>query len=294
MIAMNEVYIKEFENVSEFFSFIPEKLITRDHNYGFRGHASASWLLAPTIARFVDGILTAFPKRAMYREETTKIVLNRLRDEFKRNSIINNDLPQDRIENMDIWQYGQHFGLPSPLLDWTHSPYVALFFSLNENSVDKPDEKRCVWVIDLDLIDQINFMVTSQVWPKLREAIKSEESLKEQFPILEVLQEIDQNNRRLAFQQGFFTKHEYYVSLEVWLNRIISEVAMKNADRPVLHKYIFSCSEKERISFLDKLDKMNINNRTLFPDISGSVKDAIDSTFRSFQSPPTKTFYFSR
>ena len=195
---------------------------------------------------------------------------------------------------MDIWQYGQHFGLPSPLLDWTHSPYVALFFALTEHGGDGHEESRCIWVIDLELIGQINFMVTDQVWLKFREKIQSEELLKEQFPILEVVREIDQNNRRLAFQQGFFTKHEYYVSLEVWLNRIISEVAMKNADRPVLHKYIFSCSELERISFLDKLDKMNINNRTLFPDISGSVKDAIDSTFRSFQSPSIKAFHFSR
>ena len=45
---------------------------------------------------------------------------------------------------------------------------------------------------------------------------------------------------------------------------------------------------------LDRLDTMNINSRTLFPDVFGSVKDAIESTFRSFQAPRRKNFSYSQ
>ena len=292
MRLMAEVHEHEFTSVSDFFSFIPEKLITRDHNYGFRGHACDLWKLEPTLARFLDRIELAFPERRNDRVLTTKIVLKKLHDEFRKNLIMNNDLPQEHIDKMDLWQYGQHFGLPSPLLDWTYSPYVALFFALAQDSSIPNDSKRCVWVINLELIDMLNRLVVDEVRPKFKDSLSPEELLNEQFPVLPVAQEINENNRRIAFQQGFFTKHEYYRSLEVWLTRIVSQLNMKSADRPVLHKYVFKCTELERIATLDKLDKMNINNRTLFPDIFGSVNDAVDSTFRGFRAPRFKSYSF--
>jgi hypothetical protein len=292
MTPFTEPFVREFKSPSELFEFIPSKLITRNHRYGFRGHRSAAWALEPTVSRFVDRVLAVFPERGADREGTTKRVLRRLREEFVKNLIINNDLPQDRIEKIDIWQYGQHFGLPSPLLDWTYSPYVALFFALWEPANESQNTPRCVWAVNLEMIELLNQMIIDEVRPHCKGKIEPEEFLNQQIPTLDIVQDINENNRRQAFQQAFFTKHEHYRSLEVWLKRITSELTRNKADRPVLHKYVFACTERERIEALDWLDRMNINSRTLFPDTFGSVMEAIDATLRSFQDPAHKHYSF--
>lgn len=287
---------KSFQSVTEFFDYSLKKLITREYDYGFRGHSNSGWKLETTLSRFVNEIQLHYPEHGVNKERTllTNLCLQRLHEEFRNNLITNNDLPQDRVEKIDIWQYGQHFGLPSPLLDWTHSPFIALFFAISEPAMNNDEGERCVWVIDLSMLAYVNKQVIEEVRPKFKGSISPESALNQQFPISKIVREINENNRRIAFQQGFFTKHDYYKSLEIWLKRVVGEMAFHKGDSPVLRKLSFPCSERERVSMLDRLDKMNINNRTLFPDIFGSVKGALDTVYRSFQAPKFRSSRFSQ
>lgn len=290
---LDQVLEQTFTSASDFFKFIPDGLITRNHTLGFRGHENSEWKLEPTISRFLKKILERYPDRKDRANETRQIALKNLHAAFRRNLIVNGDLPQEVAEQIDLWQYGQHFGLPSPLLDWTYSPYIALFFALRDDS-EPTASHRCVWSINIEMVRQLNYLIVEQARPSLGKNIKSESMLNEQLPVLEIVQEINASNKRIVFQQGFFTKHDYYVSLEVFLKRVVSEIAHKKWNLQLLQKFTFPCSENERLGLLDNLDKMNINNRTLFPDITGSVKDSVDSTMRSFMSPSRISFQGSQ
>lgn len=61
---------------------------------------------------------------------------------------------------IDFMSYGQHFGLPTRLLDFTYNPFVALFFSIftpkGSNYTNKED-KEFYYIRYSDLNDQIVF-----------------------------------------------------------------------------------------------------------------------------------------
>lgn len=85
-------------------------------SYVFRGHADSSWKLEPTLDRVIKN--PESPKRNVHLENFKYEVRGRRGP--------NPSIMQD--EN-DWWALGQHHGLHTPLLDWTESPFVALYFA---------------------------------------------------------------------------------------------------------------------------------------------------------------------
>ncbi len=84
----------------------------------YRGHGIANWKLTPSICRITD----------MYNKKISLLTLeNEILKEFKRYSIpyLKSNTPTKIV---DWYVLGQHYGLPTRLIDWTSNPLKALFF----------------------------------------------------------------------------------------------------------------------------------------------------------------------
>lgn len=116
------------------------KKYTQRNTVLFRGQADAAWGLSTTLER-------RSPQRMSFRSylDISKKHLNEMQSLLGRVFT----LPESfTAEERDSWRpqldpqtysylvYLRHHGFPSPLLDWTESPYVAAFFALRERNAD--------------------------------------------------------------------------------------------------------------------------------------------------------------
>ena len=161
----------------------------------------------------------------------------------------------------------QHHGLPTRLLDWTYSPFVAMHFATA--ITDNFDRDGIIWKVD--------FVKVNQSAPKIfRDALEKEkcnaftvEMIEELIPDLKAFDELIGDpfaiffeppsiDERIVNQYAFFSViSDYFVDFE--------EILFKNPD--YYRKIIIPKELKWEIR--DKLDQANINERLLFPGLDG-------------------------
>lgn len=251
----------------------------------YRGHAGHDWQLSSTLGRLFDGGDIPSDKRAKLLRQFKLSMRGR-----------GYDLAPLQTEE-EIWAVGQHHGLNTPLLDWTRSPFVALFFAFSsyenqDNAENNPS--RAIFCIN---------------------KTKLEEDLGQDFVEELFLEPEDHRNSRLVNQSGLFTiapnGQDNLVSLIVnkldeaellgsvdetetsvdegtaaanaSLNQPTgdgskeTEVTFSVSDRKrakLLARYIFKLhipnSIADRKGCLEALRQMNIHHGNLFPDPGGA------------------------
>lgn len=223
----------------------------------FRGQALSTWALEPTLLRHLKAIKT---KKGVISHEDWKLISNNQLKSFKektfglRHAYIGSQNP-DSLSDNEWFALGQHYGLMTPLLDWTESPFVALFFSFWGNHNSQQTQFRAIWDLDRGLVERVIEEHSNNI---------SQEKKNEKFHALQFHRSDLETNRRLLQQKGLFTVSNTGQTIESWVKSVSSYIGK---DKPLLTKYLIPNHCRDQILVL--LDKMNINSISLFPDLSG-------------------------
>lgn len=114
-------------------------------SYIFRGQASPEWKLQTSVDRCFAGLSTANQKSAF------DDLLQYFKSECQTSANLSGEVLNDE---MKILALGQHYGLPTTLLDWSDSPYVASFFAFSDAiSIGVVTKYVTVWALDSTLTD---------------------------------------------------------------------------------------------------------------------------------------------
>lgn len=227
--------------------------------FAFRG-VCADWPLSTSLQRLNHPVPTLLNiERAMFRN-------------FKKYAYADLD------PSTSDWKWlavAQHHGLPTRLLDWTFSPFVAMHFATNE--LDNMDKDGVLWMVNFDGSRKFlprpfrrslakHFALTFSV-----EMLEEDKDLNNPFSFSEtegmqapfvMFFEPPSLDPRIVNQWGLFSfMNRIELRLDEWL------ASIKPRNKSIVRKIIIAAEAKWEIR--DKLDGMNLTERVIMPGLDG-------------------------
>lgn len=230
------------------------------NSFVYRGQASAEWSLESSLERIIGTDWDA--TKAMRFEEYS---LDEFRSRFHLYDT-ENWTPESKLAWLSTMQ---HYGVPTRLIDFTTSPYVALYFALESYS-PRSGADIAVFALDYSATMETSFVVLRNVDPDFTETRQShrnkqnkifDETVDKALESIVWVTEPEKLNKRLDRQSGCFVLSG---NRGMRLRDVLD--AEDYCEVPFF-KYVIPSGMYGSIHAL--LRKMNINSKTLYGDLSG-------------------------
>lgn len=280
-------YFKEWDEIEDSWATYCEKPAPMNR-WIFRGHSNETYPLDSTLERSIVSFSQL--RDSLHGEDLrTRAMLDGLQRRFSRPA---GPITAQRIENglirrferqyhhfgkelqaglnkMELLALMRHYGAPTRLVDWTWSFFVALFFAVHTNS----DNPSVVWALNLDAVE-------ATYTTDLLRNLKDDPNLKNDGEN-KVFDEVFKSNRlgvvnlsplrlndRLVVQQGTFL-----------LPRNIAapfkdnlEATLRQTPPQALLQFRIDKTARTKGNLLQRLQRMNITEATLFPGLDGFAR----------------------
>lgn len=207
---------------------------------------------------------------SLYRncKHLQKVLEPAILNNFKKYAVI-----EDPSVEQSVWMQmilGQHYGLPTRLLDWSHSALVALHFAATEIDMDKMEDHDCaVWRLDMK---ELHSLLPDKYQKALSESTTSIFSVKTLSNVTESLEQYDedmQGNSMVvveppSIEQRIVNQYSFLSIVPMGISDV-EEFLDKKTYNTV--KYVIDGKLRWRLR--DMLDQLNISERIVYPGLEG-------------------------